>query len=135
MRIDIIHAYRVIRLSRSSERPGCAVVTETTASSARSRRLDIYPPHQHQRYAALFARAQPGWKDRAMTDRTYRVTEIVGTSKEGVNQAITNGITRAGETLRHLDWFEVTEIRGHIVDNQIDHYQVGMKVGFRLEDA
>jgi dodecin len=70
-----------------------------------------------------------------MTDRTYRVTEIVGTSKEGVREAITNGITRAGETLRHLDWFEVTEIRGHIVDNQIDHYQVGMKVGFRLEDS
>jgi dodecin len=70
-----------------------------------------------------------------MTDRTYRVTEIVGTSKEGLNQAITNGITRAGETLRHLDWFEVSEIRGHISDNQIDHYQVTMKVGFRLEDS
>ncbi|RZT17759.1 hypothetical protein EV649_5316 [Kribbella sp. VKM Ac-2569] len=70
-----------------------------------------------------------------MTDRTYRVTEIVGTSKEGVNQAITNGIARAGETLRHLDWFEVSEIRGHIEDNQIDHYQVTMKVGFRLEDS
>ena len=70
-----------------------------------------------------------------MTDRTYRVTEIVGTSKEGINQAITNGIARAGETLRHLDWFEVSEIRGHIEDNQIDHYQVTMKVGFRLEDS
>lgn len=70
-----------------------------------------------------------------MTDRTYRVTEIVGTSKEGLNQAITNGIERAGETLRHLDWFEVTEIRGHLSDNQIDHYQVSMKVGFRLEDS
>ena len=70
-----------------------------------------------------------------MTDRTYRVTEIVGTSTEGVDQAIRNGIRRAGETLRHLDWFEVTQIRGHIVDNQIDHYQVGLKVGFRLEDA
>lgn len=70
-----------------------------------------------------------------MTDRTYRVTEIVGTSKEGVNQAITNGIARAGDTLRHLDWFEVSEIRGHIEDNQIDHYQVTMKVGFRLEDS
>jgi flavin-binding protein dodecin len=70
-----------------------------------------------------------------MTDRTYRVTEIVGTSKEGVNQAITNGINRAGETLRHLDWFEVTEVRGYIVDNAIDHYQVGLKVGFRLEDS
>jgi flavin-binding protein dodecin len=70
-----------------------------------------------------------------MTDRTYRVTEIVGTSTEGVDQAIRNGIRRAGETLRHLDWFEVTQIRGHIVDNEIDHFQVGLKVGFRLEDA
>ena len=70
-----------------------------------------------------------------MTDRTYRVTEIVGTSKEGLNQAITNGLARAGETLRHLDWFEVTEIRGHLQDNQVDHYQVSMKVGFRLESG
>ena len=70
-----------------------------------------------------------------MTDRTYRVTEIVGTSKEGLNQAITNGITRAGETLRHLDWFEVTDIRGHLEDGAIGHYQVTMKVGFRLDGA
>jgi flavin-binding protein dodecin len=70
-----------------------------------------------------------------MTDRTYRVTEIVGTSPEGVDQAIRNGLRRAGETLRHLDWFEVTQIRGHIVDNEIDHVQVGLKVGFRLEDS
>lgn len=70
-----------------------------------------------------------------MTDRTYRVTELVGTSTEGVDDAITNAITRAGETLRHLDWFEVTQIRGHIVDNAVDHYQVGLKVGFRLEDS
>ncbi len=70
-----------------------------------------------------------------MTDRTYRVTEIVGTSTEGVDAAIHNGIRRAGETLRHLDWFEVSEIRGHLVDNAIDHVQVTMKVGFRLEDS
>jgi len=70
-----------------------------------------------------------------MSNRTYRVTEIVGTSDEGVDQAIKNGIARANESLRHLDWFEVTEIRGHIRDGKVDHYQVGMKVGFRLEDA
>ena len=70
-----------------------------------------------------------------MSNRTYRVTEIVGTSTEGVDQAIKNGIARANETLRHLDWFEVTEIRGHIRDGEVDHVQVGMKVGFRLEDA
>jgi dodecin len=70
-----------------------------------------------------------------MTDRTYRVTEIVGTSPESIHQAVRNGLARAGQTLRHLDWFEVTEIRGQVVDGEVQHFQVGMKVGFRLEDA
>lgn len=70
-----------------------------------------------------------------MANRTYRVTEIVGTSDQGVDAAIRNGIARASQTLRHLDWFEVTEIRGQIVDGAPEHFQVGMKVGFRLEDA
>ena len=70
-----------------------------------------------------------------MTNRTYRLTEIVGTSTVGVDDAIRNGIARANETLRHLDWFEVTEVRGHLVDGDVDHFQVTMKVGFRLEDA
>jgi flavin-binding protein dodecin len=74
-------------------------------------------------------------QDGPMSSRTYRVTEIVGTSPEGVDQAIKNGIERASQTIRHLDWFEVTEIRGHIREGQVDHVQVGMKVGFRLEDA
>jgi dodecin len=68
-------------------------------------------------------------------NRTYRVTEIVGTSPDGVDAAITNGINRAAQTLRHLDWFEVTEIRGQIVDGRVEHFQVGLKVGFRLEDS
>ncbi|WP_052866728.1 dodecin [Streptomyces niger] len=70
-----------------------------------------------------------------MTDRTYRVTEIVGTSHETVDAAIRNGVRRASRTLRNMDWFEVTQVRGHIVDGEIEHYQVGLKVGFRLEDA
>ncbi|MEU0370729.1 dodecin [Streptomyces sp. NPDC006283] len=70
-----------------------------------------------------------------MSNHTYRVTEIVGTSTDGVDQAIRNGISRASQTLRGLDWFEVTQVRGHIVDGQIEHYQVGLKVGFRLEDG
>ena len=68
-----------------------------------------------------------------MSDNVYRVTEIVGTSTEGVDAAIRTGIGRASETIRGLDWFEVTQIRGHLVDGQIAHYQVGLKVGFRLE--
>ena len=70
-----------------------------------------------------------------MTDRTYRVTEIVGTSPESIDAAVRNGLRRAGATLRHLDWFEVTEIRGQLEDGAIAHIQVGMKVGFRLEDS
>lgn len=70
-----------------------------------------------------------------MPNRTYRLTEIVGTSTDGVDDAIRNGLSRASQTLRHLDWFEVTDIRGHIVDGDVDHYQVTLKVGFRLEDA
>ena len=70
-----------------------------------------------------------------MTDRTYRVTEIVGTSPDGIEAAVHNGVRRAAQTLRHLDWFEVTQIRGQIVDGEVAHYQVGLKVGFRLEDT
>jgi hypothetical protein len=68
-------------------------------------------------------------------NRTYRVTEIVGTSAENIDAAIRNGVARAGQTLRHLDWFEVTEIRGQLVDAGVQHWQVGMKIGFRLEDS
>ncbi|WP_455353326.1 dodecin [Streptomyces sp. SYSU K217416] len=69
-----------------------------------------------------------------MSNHTYRVTEIVGSSTEGVDQGIRNGIARASQTLRNLDWFEVVQVRGHIENGQIAHYQVTMKVGFRLDD-
>jgi flavin-binding protein dodecin len=69
-----------------------------------------------------------------MSNRTYRVTEVVGTSPDGVDQAITNAISRASQTLRHLDWFEVVGVRGQIMDGAVEHYQVTMKLGFRLED-
>ncbi|MFF3905711.1 dodecin [Streptomyces sp. NPDC001848] len=70
-----------------------------------------------------------------MTDHIYRVTEIVGSSPEGIDQAIRNGIERASQTLRNLDWFEVTQVRGRIENGRIEHYQVGLKVGFRLEEG
>ncbi|MGW3730699.1 dodecin [Streptomyces sp. F001] len=70
-----------------------------------------------------------------MSNHTYRVTDIVGTSPEGVDKAIRNGISRASQTLRNLDWFEVTEVRGQLDNGEIAHWQVSMKVGFRLEDA
>ena len=68
-----------------------------------------------------------------MSGHTYRVSEIVGTSETSIDDAIKGAIARAGETLRGLDWFEVTEIRGHIVDSQLGHVQVGLKVGFRID--
>ncbi|GHH17397.1 dodecin [Streptomyces lanatus] len=70
-----------------------------------------------------------------MSNHTYRVTDIVGTSPEGVDQAIRNGIARASQTLRNLDWFEVVEVRGQLDDGDIAHWQVTMKVGFRLDES
>ncbi|MDQ1746320.1 MAG: dodecin [Frankiaceae bacterium] len=68
-----------------------------------------------------------------MADQTYGITEIVGTSGESVHQAIRNGISRASQTVRNLDWFEVSTIRGHIENGEVAHFQVQMKVGFRIE--
>ena len=68
-----------------------------------------------------------------MADQTYGITEIVGTSSDSVAQAIRNGISRASQTVRNLDWFEVGTIRGHIEDGEVAHFPVQMKVGFRIE--
>lgn len=68
-----------------------------------------------------------------MADQTYSLSEIVGTSSESVDAAIKNGIAAASQTLRHLDWFQVKEIRGHISDGNVADWQVTIKVGFRLE--
>jgi dodecin len=69
-----------------------------------------------------------------MSDHVYRVTEIVGSSPDGVDQAIRNAVGRASQTLRNLDWFEVVNIRGHLNEGEVAHVQVTLKVGFRLED-
>ena len=69
-----------------------------------------------------------------MSDHVYRVTEIVGSSPDSIDSAIRNAATRAAKTLHHLDWFQVTEIRGHFSGDEIGHFQVTMKVGFRLDD-
>jgi dodecin len=69
-----------------------------------------------------------------MSDNVYSISEIVGTSPDGVDPAIRNAITRASQTLRNLDWFEVTQVRGHLEEGDIAHVQVTMKVGFRLDD-
>ncbi len=69
-----------------------------------------------------------------MSEHTYRVIEVVGTSESGVDAAIANAVDRASRTIRRLDWFEVQQIRGHIVDGGVSHTQVTLKLGFRLDD-
>jgi flavin-binding protein dodecin len=70
-----------------------------------------------------------------MSDHTYRVIERVGSSPDGIDAAISNAVSRASQTMRGLDWFEMQSVRGHLQDGVIAHYQVTLKVGFRLEDA
>ena len=69
-----------------------------------------------------------------MSDHIYRVTEIVGTSPDGIDQAIRNAVTRASATIRHVDWFEVVQVRGQTQEGQIVHFQVSLKLGFRVDD-
>ena len=68
-----------------------------------------------------------------MSDNTYKMVELVGSSSEGSDEAIGNAIAKAAITLRHLDWFEVLETRGQVVGGKVAYYQVRLKVGFRLE--
>jgi flavin-binding protein dodecin len=69
-----------------------------------------------------------------MTDHTYRIIELAGSSEISHADAVENAIARASKTMRNLRWFEVTQMRGEIEGGQIQHYQVTMKVGFTLED-
>ena len=69
-----------------------------------------------------------------MSEHVYKVVELVGSSTQGTDKAIQNAISRAGKTLRNLDWFEVVETRGHLDKGKIAHWQVKIKVGFRMED-
>jgi flavin-binding protein dodecin len=68
-----------------------------------------------------------------MPDRVYKLVEIVGTSSTGTDDAIRNAITTAAQTIRQIDWFQVVETRGHVVDGEVTHFQVTLKIGFRLE--
>ena len=70
-----------------------------------------------------------------MSDHVYKTMELVGSSSDGIETAIENAVSRAAKTMKHLDWFEVTEIRGHLAEGQVAHYQVGVKIGFRLESS
>ncbi|MFE1599567.1 dodecin [Methylobacterium sp. ID0610] len=69
-----------------------------------------------------------------MSEHTYRVVEVVGTSATSSDDAIRNAVADAAKTLRHIGWFQVVETRGHVDDGKIAHFQVTLKVGFRLDD-
>lgn len=70
-----------------------------------------------------------------MSGRVYKKVEIVGTSDTSIEDAIENAVSTASQSLDHLDWFEVVETRGHIVNGKVGHYQVVMKIGFRIEGS
>jgi flavin-binding protein dodecin len=93
----------------------------------------VRPPRRYHRGLIALARPRPR-RGSPLSDRTYRVTEIVGTSSEGIDAAIRNAVRRASTTLRHVDWFEVTQVRGQIKAGDVEHFQVGLKIGFWLED-
>ena len=69
-----------------------------------------------------------------MSDHIYKHIEITGSSEKGTDDAIKNAITKAGKSVKHMHWFEVTDTRGYIDDGEIKHWQVTIKIGFRLED-
>ena len=70
-----------------------------------------------------------------MSDHVYKKIDVVGSSKKSVEDAIENAVKRASQTIDHVEWFEVDEIRGHVVDGKVGHYQVVMKVGFRIANS
>jgi len=70
-----------------------------------------------------------------MSDHIYKKIEIVGSSSKSIEDAIENAVTRAGQSVKNLRWFEVAETRGHIEDGKVKHYQVTLKIGFTLEEV
>ncbi len=68
-----------------------------------------------------------------MSEHVYKIVELVGSSTQGTDKAIQNAVTRAAKTLRNLDWFEVIETRGHLENGKVAHWQVKIKIGFRME--
>lgn len=69
-----------------------------------------------------------------MSEHVYKMIEIVGSSTAGTDDAVRNAIERAGKTLKNLNWFQVVDTRGHIEGGKVAHWQVTVKIGFRLED-
>lgn len=72
-------------------------------------------------------------KEADVSDNVYGITHVVGSSADGISQAIENAVSTASKTLKNLEWFEVSETRGHIEGGKVGHYQVVLKLGFRYE--
>lgn len=70
-----------------------------------------------------------------MSDHVYKKIELVGSSKKSIEEAVNNAVDQASQSIRDMRWFEVSEIRGHIADNKVEHWQVGVKIGFTIEGS
>jgi dodecin len=86
------------------------------------------------RQAACVGYAIPIARRRLMSTNTYKLVELVGSSPDSSDEAVRNALAKASATIKHMDWFQVVETRGHIVDGKVSHFQVTVKVGFRIED-
>jgi flavin-binding protein dodecin len=81
----------------------------------------------------VLARSRAQWFDALMSDHIYKKIELVGSSPNGIEDAVNNAITRAGNTIRNMKWFEVAELRGHLENNKVAYWQVTVKIGFTLD--
>lgn len=106
-------------------------LAESLAEQARVRRLVSGPGDATDQNSGRFQ--YPNIQEKAMSDRVYKLVEVVGTSSNGTDDTIRNAIATAGKTIRHIDWFEVVKTTGHVLDSKIAHFQVTLKIGFRLE--
>jgi flavin-binding protein dodecin len=68
-----------------------------------------------------------------MSDHVYKNIEVIGSSTESISDAVRRAVEKASESVRHVEWFEVGNIRGHVVDGKVGHFQATVKIGFRLE--
>ena len=69
-----------------------------------------------------------------MSDNVYKVTEVVGSSTNSIEEAVQSAVERTAKTVKHVEWFQVVDTRGHVTDGRVAHYQVVLKIGFRLEE-
>ena len=91
--------------------------------------------YRHTSTLSLVRGTRPSYATFLAMERTYGLIEVVGTSSVSIEDAVSSADERTSKTTRHVDWFEVTQVRGYVRDGAVDHFQVSLKLGFRLEDA